>query len=109
MVKEAEQQKFCITRELNQVPLIGPLDTIAVIAFIGALRLIESLPYINAKSSEKFQELKTEATQVLSMAIMSLEVKLVAGRGWIVPANHPLVAPITLEEMKRTASQVHKI
>jgi len=47
--------------------------------------------------------------KIIAMAIMSLEVRFVKGRGWEVPEDHPMVDPLSLEEMKSRAIQIHQI
>ncbi|OGD82920.1 hypothetical protein A3A54_00700 [Candidatus Curtissbacteria bacterium RIFCSPLOWO2_01_FULL_39_62] len=109
MPKEAGQQQYCITIDRDQVPSISVLEAVSEVALLGAIRLVELLPYIDAKNDETFQKFKSDVKKIIAMAIMSLEVRFVKGRGWEVPEDHPMVDPLSLEEMKSRAIQIHQI
>jgi len=49
MPKEAGQQQYCITIDRDQVPSISVLEAVSEVALLGAIRLVELLPYIDAK------------------------------------------------------------
>ena len=105
---ETGLQQFCITKERNQVPKASVLDALITVAFLGAIKLVETVPFLNAQRDDRVQELKSDLKKILAMAIMALEVRYL-DRGWIVPFHHPLVDDLNMEQMKAAASAVHQI